>query len=216
MEEVNSPDWIPCQKLGYNIGQSIKRKSALDRYNRYKRRVINVIFNQFNLKLIIIIGLFQVKENDPPIAKAANLINSVDDNQFNVINNEFVEEENNYVEVDNCKSTQTDMTMEDLCSFMEKLDISTSENDKLLQKLTKLDLDEDSFRGDDKKTRYFTGLTNFKMLKALDKIVSPHLSKSSASLPSFKQLLLTLMKLRLDLPFQYLSYRWCFFSLFSY
>lgn len=114
----------------------------------------------------------------------------------------------------NCKSTQTDMTMEDLTALLNRLDITTTENDKIRAQMATLNLDESSFQGDDKKTKYFTGLSNFKLLQALHKLVSPYLSKNSkpSSLPTFKQLLLMLMKLRLDLPFQYLSYRLCFFS----
>lgn len=56
--------------------------------------------------------------------------------------------------------------------------------------------DEDSFRNDDEKVRFFTGLTNWDILSKLFHFVTPYLV-GHQSLTPFQQLMLTLMRLRL-------------------
>lgn len=76
------------------------------------------------------------------------------------------------------------------------------------KKLLKVNLDYESFVGNDAKTKYFTGFCNHKLFFILHETIAPHLSSHpNTRLSTFKQLLLTLMKLRLNLPFEYLARR---------
>lgn len=71
-----------------------------------------------------------------------------------------------------------------------------------------MDINEDGFKNDDTKTCYFTGLPKAGMLFLIHDHVCSYLSSHpNKALSTFQQLLLTLMKLRLNLPFKYLSYR---------
>ena len=62
---------------------------------------------------------------------------------------------------------------------------------------------------DDKKVKYYTGLPSFSMLKAIYDYVSTNLSTcmKGAKLDVFEQLMLVLMKLRVNLRDQDLAYR---------
>jgi hypothetical protein len=77
----------------------------------------------------------------------------------------------------------------------------------LTEKLRKQSLDEDAFMNDDSKVLFYTGLTTSKLLFDLHAFVKPYL-KHLCILTPFQQLLLTLMKLRLNLSAQDLAY--CF------
>ena len=41
--DKNHPDWVPCKNLRLNEGFALKSKSAVDRYNRSKERVRNLV-----------------------------------------------------------------------------------------------------------------------------------------------------------------------------
>lgn len=71
-------------------------------------------------------------------------------------------------------------------------------------RLYKFDLE--SFRNDDAKTRYYTGLPEFSTLEVLCTTVQPYIKKAN-SLSKSEMLILTLMKLRLGLQFTDLGYR---------
>lgn len=79
---------------------------------------------------------------------------------------------------------------------------------ELKEKISKLDLSEKNFFNNNKKTKYFTGLQNYETLELLSKLVSPYLVTNNPALTPFNQFLLTLMKLRLNFPINYLSYRY--------
>ncbi|XP_048242685.1 uncharacterized protein LOC124115552 [Haliotis rufescens] len=105
---------------------------------------------------------------------------------------------------------------EELKSCKIKIDILKSENESLkhenllLKKIVhkmKANNTED-FDGDDDKVRYYTGLPSFVSLLALFNLVSYGISQPShSSLTIFQKLIITLMRLRLNLPTLDLSYR---------
>ena len=68
-------------------------------------------------------------------------------------------------------------------------------------------LSEESFRCDDLKVRFYTGLPNFSTLMAVIAHVSANVSSTLGSLSVFTQILLVLMKLCLHLGDQDLAYR---------
>ena len=74
------------------------------------------------------------------------------------------------------------------------------------EKLKKCAIDEASFKDDDNKVRFYTGLPCWSILHTLFTFVELCLS-THTSLSSFKQLLLTLMRLRLSLSGEDLGYR---------
>lgn len=106
------------------------------------------------------------------------------------------------------EAVQTDLSVENLSRVFGELNFCNSKMYTLQSKLHKIDMTEDCFKGDDIKTSYFTGLPKADMLFIIHDSISLHLSSHpNTCLSTFSQLLLTFMKLRLNLPFKYLSYR---------
>ncbi|CAI5636544.1 unnamed protein product [Oreochromis niloticus] len=79
------------------------------------------------------------------------------------------------------------------------------ENRKLKSLLDKTELNENFLQGDTEKVKYYTGLTCFAIFMSVLDNVKAFLP-ASKKLSHFQMLLLTLMRLRLDLPVQHLSY----------
>ena len=67
-------------------------------------------------------------------------------------------------------------------------------------------LSEDSFRGNDDKVWFYTGLSCWQLLFILLKFIEANLMHRS-NLTPFQQMLLTLMRLRLNLSAQDLAYQ---------
>ena len=92
-------------------------------------------------------------------------------------------------------------------SLIKDNDSLRAEVIELRKKQMRMEVTEESFHENDSKTKYFTGLDNYKVLFRLYKRVKPFLYNKNPAISPFEQLILTFLKLRLDLPFTYLSYR---------
>ena len=79
------------------------------------------------------------------------------------------------------------------------------EKEELEKRLKLATYDEDCFRGNNDKVRFFTGLTNWDILTKLFQYVKPYLG-DHLSLTPFQQLMLTLMRLRLSISGVQLGY----------
>lgn len=101
---------------------------------------------------------------------------------------------------------QTDLDMVHLNKLFCDLNFCNSKISDLQGKIEGSELSEESFKNNDTKTLYFTGFPKTEMLFIIFKSVSQYLGTRSVLSP-FQQFLLTLMKLRLNLPFKYLSYK---------
>lgn len=156
----------------------------------------------FNKRLIRFLA-FQVQSNVPDENQAKDSAVCLEEFQKEVIAKTVMHNEN-------CVSqgTQTDLSEEHLNRVFSELNFCNSKIYTLQSKLDIMDFNEDSFKNDDNKTLYFTGFPKASMLFIIYKYVLPYLSSHpNRALSTFQQLLLTLMKIRLKLPFKYLSYR---------
>uniref|UniRef100_A0A3P8XL85 DDE Tnp4 domain-containing protein n=1 Tax=Esox lucius TaxID=8010 RepID=A0A3P8XL85_ESOLU len=83
------------------------------------------------------------------------------------------------------------------------------ENRALRESVEKMALSETSLRNDPEKVKFYTGLPNFFVFETVMWLLAPHMngSRNTVKLSKFQQLLLTLMRLRLDLRNQDLAYR---------
>ena len=66
--------------------------------------------------------------------------------------------------------------------------------------------DREYFRSDDK-VRFYMGLPSHKVLVATLNHVAPHVRRRTQTLGSFQEFIMVLIKLRLNVPFQDLGYR---------
>lgn len=118
------------------------------------------------------------------------------------------------------KSTCDAATLTDLSSYeLEELEQEHNllrcecnslreECTKLKETVKELELDEESFKNDDSKVCYYTGLPCFATLITIFNFVAPYISVTGrTTLPKFKEFLMILMKLRLNLYDQDLAYR---------
>ena len=60
---------------------------------------------------------------------------------------------------------------------------------------------------DDDKVAFYTGLPTLKLLDALYGHIAPHITRRSLTLTNYQELVMVLMKLRLDVPYRDLAYR---------
>lgn len=88
-----------------------------------------------------------------------------------------------------------------------KLEIEAlrAENQLMRGSFSRTTLNQSALRNSDAHVLTLTGLPTFSILMALFNVISPHLRLTS-SLTSFQHFLLTLMKLRLDLSFDFLAF----------
>lgn len=103
---------------------------------------------------------------------------------------------------------QTDIDKTLLSAMESELQRLQLENAALKKMLDHQKFDLAFFRDDDNKVKYYTGLTNFAVLKALFDFVEPGITSTHKSaLSKFQQLVLTLMKMRLNTSNQDLAVR---------
>ena len=100
------------------------------------------------------------------------------------------------------EAPQTRSITRDACTDTSEFDYLFKES-----KCKSNDFTESYFLGDDDKVRFYTGLPSFEILCILFNFVEPYIKRKSSVLSHFQEFILTLMKLRLDVPLQDLAYR---------
>lgn len=105
---------------------------------------------------------------------------------------------------ENCKFTQTNLTMYELTDMFVELNKCKEENHALKKTIISCK----SLENDDVKTKYYTGLHTYQVFAIVLTIVEPFIKVTlNTALPGKEQVLLTLMKLRLNLDYKDLAYR---------
>lgn len=125
-----------------------------------------------------------------------------DHNVHNLNNNTQQVNKNVHISdsTDTDKGCQTDLSIKDLTeSFAESL--------SLRREIREVTFSEESFQNNNAKTKYFTGLTSSKQFFYLYDRFAKYLYVTRPKLPPFQQMLITLLKLRLNLPITYLALR---------
>uniref|UniRef100_A0A146UYI6 Uncharacterized LOC105939542 n=1 Tax=Fundulus heteroclitus TaxID=8078 RepID=A0A146UYI6_FUNHE len=113
------------------------------------------------------------------------------------------------LDIDQCVSCKN--VCGQMRSMHAELDRLLEENETLKKELSAVRLDEEFFgeadgKARDDKVRYYTGLPRWSLLHALHAAITPCLTKGGRKVTPFQMLLLTLMRLRLDLSEQHLGY----------
>ncbi|XP_061790065.1 FGGY carbohydrate kinase domain-containing protein isoform X2 [Nerophis lumbriciformis] len=101
-----------------------------------------------------------------------------------------------------CRSEDCQRLIQSLESECQAL---RTENELLKDKMNRVELNEMTLKNDDGKVTALTGLPTFSVLMTLFHFVAPFLNPASY-LTSFQQFMLTLIKLRLNLSFDFLAY----------
>lgn len=66
---------------------------------------------------------------------------------------------------------------------------------------------EEEFRNDDKRVKFYTGLPSLDTLKVIFLRIVPFVTRKPQHLTPFQEFVMTLMKLRLNMPLEDLAYR---------
>lgn len=106
------------------------------------------------------------------------------------------------------KEIQTELSSEDIDLLFKYYQEVVEERDSLLRKISTMVIDIDFFKGNDKKTRFYTGLTTWSLLENFFEMVKDFIpSHFNCKLSPFQMVLLALMKLRLNPSFIDIGYR---------
>lgn len=183
--DTNNPDWAPSLLLGYGTSSPTTPASQKSRYERS----------------IIRSGKKQL------YSTATTLID---------FHNQTIAEHH----AENCSdsgiSCQTDMGGVDIDEREKYITVLNTEIQNLRtevmdlrNKITNFSLSPDSFQNNEEKVKFYTGLPNFLTLMAIFDLIKDHLNDSSRSmLTPFQQMMVCLMKIRLNLSHLDLAYRY--------
>ena len=89
----------------------------------------------------------------------------------------------------------------DASSQTEEFDYLFASNKKVIE------FDEEYFRNSDDKVLFYSCLPSYHILNFVFELMSPSVSRHSQSLSPFQEFVMVLIKLKLDVPFQDLAYR---------
>ena len=153
----------------------------------------------------------QTPREDHPGHETPSSSPSADDGD-NEEEDEEEEEDANFAR--GSKRVRVAVKEEESVGLEEALSALQNENQALREALEKMSLSESSLRNDPEKVRFYTGLPNYYVLETVMWLLAPHMDdttktspKNPTRLSKFQQLLLTLVRLRLDLRHQDLAYR---------
>ena len=109
-----------------------------------------------------------------------------------------------------CKDApcQTQLSSIDIANMEDDLKRSTEEINKLKREVLSASLTQESFENNDEKVSFYTGLPNFTTLMAIFDLFEPFITITArTSLDKFQQVLLFLMRMKLNLIYEDLGYR---------
>lgn len=104
-------------------------------------------------------------------------------------------------------STSTTMTMANIQTLEQEVVRKDFVINKLTSEVNYLNLSEETFNGRPKMLAFYTGLESMDLFLLILEEIKPALTSSNQRLTEFQKLLLCLMKLRLNMSFVDLGYR---------
>ncbi|XP_070180904.1 uncharacterized protein [Littorina saxatilis] len=194
--DESHPDWVPSLDMGYNC-----KKGDLDRYERTKQRQVQPVQAEAEPEPSAdgdADGVIEMSADNEDSEEVTNKAASGDV----VLQQVFLQLEKDR----RLLQTEKDAVVAENNSFKSEVQALTEENMHMKEKLASVTWCEDSFRDDDNKVKYYTGLPSFVLLMALLKELSPHITTGPRTATTkFQQLLMVLMRLRLNLPIRVIS-----------
>lgn len=189
-------DWVPTLNLGHDklkhklqVGEAEKVAKRAERAaNRRKRR-------QEISEKEIPDKLKKISEPDKPVedifqhVTQSELLDEPVVDQMHADSIQFL-----------AKETQT------IPAYFQDAETQTSDFEYLFKE-TKIQPFTDDYFDSDDKVCFYTGLPGLDSLKTILRFVEPHVNRESKTLTAFQELVMVLMKLRLNVPQQDLAYR---------
>ncbi|XP_060767310.1 THAP domain-containing protein 1 A-like [Neoarius graeffei] len=205
--DPTSPDYAPSIFAHTSTPLKRKRKREMETYTR--REQSKKQRRDQCAKAPAASALLKLSEQVISTTLAPDSVNVMGDDQDNPAT----------MTADECQNTECielKQSFEQLSSSFDKLKAHSemletdcqalrNENSILKDKIKSLSLLEADFKDDDDKVKMLTGVQSFTALMTLFYIIQDHLKANSALSP-FKQFILTLLRLRLNLSFTFLAY----------
>lgn len=200
MKNPRSPDYVPSVFTSATLSTDIKEAHAFEPYDKQEAQVeaANALLflqgqGRFNGGHI-----YNQCQGEPE--STSSCVNSDDERK----DGEGMEES----EKESIEEEPTRNHITKSVFYEAKVNALKRENMKLKESLEKMSLTEASFKNDPEKVQFYTGLPNYFVFETVMWLLVPHMKgDKNAKLSKFQQLLLTLMRLRLDLRNQDLAYR---------
>lgn len=187
---MDDPDWAPSLKLGYDTDTDTQQTT--ERYDR----AVNRRFKRMVTRML--------ESDDETDEMDCNLIEEAIESP---ITHSSVQTDITFAQVDE--------DFENITSLKKEIHDLRKENETLKETVTHLQLvlqestmNEASFKGNDQKVLFYTGLSTWSLFMTLFTYIKPYLHVGgNSTLSPFQQLLITLIRLRLNLQIQDLGYR---------
>ncbi|XP_016316448.1 uncharacterized protein LOC107668905 [Sinocyclocheilus anshuiensis] len=201
VKNPRSSDYVPSVFTSAPLSPNIKEASACEMYDKQEAQVEAanaLLFLQGQGRFLEDHG--QTRSQEEPESVSSSLSSCDEEDKTE----DDVEEEISLTSVNQMGSPVKNIPPD----FQSSLGALKKENMELRESIEKMSLTEASFRNDPEKVRFYTGLPNYFVFETVMLLLMPHMKgDKNAKLSKFQQLLLTLMRLRLDLKNQDLAYR---------
>lgn len=187
LHDSTHPDWAPSLKLAGETGQTGKDERATDFTSR--KRCAMARYNRVQQRRTQASSSGSVaQEQDSPGMNTTEAYNDV---------------------MDAFETVEEDMCTSKVCSKIQAdHQRLLTDNITLKSQLATEKISMDTLRDDEKKVRFYTGLSSFATLMVLYNFIEGSLTDSfKTSLTKFQKLVLVLMRLRHNFPEQDLAYR---------
>lgn len=202
MKNPRSPDYVPSVFTSAPLSPNMKEASACEMYDKQEAQVEAanaLLFLQGQGRFLEDHGQTISQEEPESISSSPSSCDEED-----IKTEDDVEKEISLTSVEQMGSPVKNIPPD----YESSLEALKKENMELRESLEKMSLTEASFRNDPEKVRFYTGLPNYFVFETVMLLLMPHMKgDKNAKLSKFQQLLLTLMRLRLDLKNQDLAYR---------
>ncbi len=195
---IDNPDWAPSVKLGYKGTNKRTSESTSERYERAVKR------RRLRVDTSVESGVAETDKQNYEIGSTLGVEAAVEPLNFSSI---AIETDITFGLVE--KSFDDMIKLQKENEELKKENIALKKTVSELQSaLLECSMKEESFKDNDKKVVFYTGLSTWSLLMTLFMYVKPYLSVGgNSTLSPFQQLIVTLIRLRLNLQIQDIGYR---------
>lgn len=203
VKNPRSPDYVPSVFTTAPLSPEMKESGALEILDKQEARVEAanaLLFLQGQGRSVV--GERgqeehpEEREQEATVEESASSLSTDED------------DEDDDESVSDSKKGKFAQTSDAPVNFDDILKALKKENQALRESVEKMSMSENSLRNDAEKVKFYTGLPNYFVLETVMWLLAPHMDgMKNVKLSKFQQLLLTLMRLRLDLRNQDLAYR---------
>lgn len=204
MKNPRSPDYVPSVFISAPLSPNMKEANACELYDKQEAQVEAanaLLFLQGQGRFMD--DNVQIHSQEEPENVSSSLSSCNEDKD----DNDEIDSDEEMTSINQSEKTVKHIVTKSP-DYQSSLEALKKENMELRESIEKMSLTEASFRNDPEKVRFYTGLPNYFVFETVMLLLVPHMKgDKNGKLSKFQQLLLTLMRLRLDLRNQDLAYR---------